>query len=126
MADWKKEAARDCIALGSIPFYFIVIVRALIGPYTEFVFQLLIALAIIYLLSLFIKSETYSARSLILLIFTSLFYQETIYTIFAFLLWILILFSLDYLKTKKQAIIKGIALALFSSALAYYLTSLIV
>lgn len=119
---WKKEVARDCIALGSIPFYFIVIIRAIIGQYAIFVYQLLIALVILIILSwVFKKSDMYVARCFILWVFTSLFYKHNLYTIFAFILWILVVVSCYYLKVKKGVIIKGIIFGIISSMVAYYL-----
>jgi len=124
--DWKKEVARDSIALGSIPFYFIVIIRAIIGKYNIFVYQLLIALAVLIILSLVVKkSDMHIARTLILWAFTSLFYKDNLYTIFAFLLFVIVIISSYYLKVKKKEIIKGITLGIGSSVAAYYLASLI-
>ena len=124
--DWKKELARDTIALGSIPFYFIVIIRAVIGQYAIFVYQLLIALIILIILSQIIKkSDMHIARCFVLWVFTSLFYNHNLYTAFAFLLWIVVIISSHYLKVKKNVIIKGIILGIISSGIAYYLTPFI-
>jgi hypothetical protein len=124
--DWKKEVARDAIALGSIPFYFIVMIRAIIGQYAIFVYQLLIALAIL-IISYFIikKSDMYIARCFVLWVFSSLFYKHALYTVFAFLLWLFVIASSYYLKNKNKAIIKGIILGILSSVIAYYLSPLI-
>ena len=48
MKNWKKEVARDIIAFGSIPFFGIVLARALIGPYWEFVYQIIIAFVLLF------------------------------------------------------------------------------
>ena len=53
---WKTEIARDLIALGSIPLYLIVIVRAIIGEYLPFVYQLSIALLLLIILSSIAKN----------------------------------------------------------------------
>jgi hypothetical protein len=120
--DWKKEISRDCIALGSIPFYFIVMIRSIIGKYAIFVYQLLIALVILIVLSKIVKkSDMYVARTFVLVVFTSLFYQHNLYTIFAFLLWGLVIVSSNYLKVKKNVIIKGAILGIIGSGIAYYL-----
>ena len=96
--NWKKGIARDVMALGSIPFYFIVIIRAIIGKYAIFVYQLLIAAIILFLLmKIFRKSNAHIARGLILVVFTSLFYRDNLYTTFAFLLWIFIANGFDWL-----------------------------
>ncbi|MBW2988707.1 hypothetical protein KY358_00150 [Candidatus Woesearchaeota archaeon] len=124
--NWKKETARDCIALGSIPFYLIVIVRAVVGEYAIFVYQLLIALGFLWAMSFAIKkAEMHTARCFALWFFTSLFYQHALYTLFAFLLGCCVVFSSYYLGVKKGAIIKGVALGIISSGAAYYLALLI-
>lgn len=124
--DWKKELARDTIALGSIPFYLIVVIRAIIGEYLIFVYQLLIALVILIILSQIVKkSDMHIARCFVLWVFTSLFYRHNLYTIFAFLLWVVVIISSHYLKVKKNVIIKGIILGVISSGIAYYLAPFI-
>jgi len=81
---WKKEIARDCLALGSIPFYFIVAVRAVIGKHMLFVYQMIISAIVLFILFKLIKdSNMHIARSLILIIFTSIFYKDLYYTIYA-------------------------------------------
>jgi len=124
--DWKKEVARDCIALGSIPFYFIVIIRAIIGQYAIFVYQMLIALVVLIALSVVVKKvDIYVARVFVLWVFSSLFYNHNLYTIFAFLLWIFVIISSNYLKTKKNVIIKGVIFGVVSAGVAYYLAPFI-
>jgi len=124
--DWKKEAARDIIALGSIPFYFIVIIRALIVSYKPFLYQLIIAAFFLFLLSLFVKkSDFYVSRSLILLTFTNIFYQEIEYLIFSSLLWLGLLISSNYLnRGKKKEIVIGLFLGISSVAVAYLVSSI--
>jgi hypothetical protein len=120
--DWKKEVSRDCIAFGSIPFYFIVMIRSIIGRYAIFVYQLLIAFVVLVVLSKIVKkSDIYVARTFVLVVFTSLFYQHNLYTIFAFLLWGLVIVSSNYLKVKRNVIIKGTILGIIGSGIAYYL-----
>ena len=118
--NWKKEFARDTLALGSIPMFIIVLIRSSLGQYFSFVYQILLAGAILFVLSLFIKSQLHIARATILFIFTSLFYYQKIYTIFALLLIILILISLFYLKYEKKKIFLGILFGLISSGISYY------
>lgn len=123
--NWKKEIARDIIALGSIPFYFIVMIRAIVGKYLPFVYHLGIALLVLIILSK-IKSNQHIARGLALVVFTSFFYKATLYTIFAALLWIAMVFSLVYLKVKNKEIAMGIIFGITSVVISYFLTSLIV
>ncbi|MDP7141286.1 MAG: hypothetical protein QF362_00900 [Candidatus Woesearchaeota archaeon] len=123
---WIKEIARDSIALGSIPFYFILIIRAVIGKYNIFVYQLLIALAVLVGFSFIVKkSNMHIARCFVLWMFSSLFYKDTLFTVFAFILWVVVVISSYYLKAKKSAIIKGVLLGLLSSGAAYYLAGMI-
>ena len=118
---WLKEIARDLLALGSIPFYFLVVIRAVIGKYNIFVYQMLIAAVIIFALYFLIKgSNLRVARSFVVLVFTSLFYKEAIFTIFASLIWILLLASAYYLKRNIGFVFRGIAIGLISSLAGYY------
>ena len=112
--NWKKGIARDVMALGSIPFYFIVIIRAIIGKYAIFV-----------LMKIFRKSNAHIARGLILVVFTSLFYRDNLYTTFAFLLWIFMLISGFYIKIKKNEIIKGVLFGVIAASTSYYLSPFI-
>jgi len=120
--DWKKEVARDCIALGSIPFYLIVIIRAIVGQYALFVYQMLIGLVVLIGLSFFVKkADMYVARCFIIWVFTSLFYKHNLFTVFALILWVFVIVSSNYLNVKKNVIIKGAVLGIVSSGVAYYL-----
>lgn len=123
--NWKKEIARDTIALGSIPFYSIVIIRAVIGKYAPFVYQLLIALVIIFVLSKLKNANQHIARGIVLVVFSSMFYKDVLYTIFASLLWIGMIFSSFYLKVKGKEIANGAIYGIVSSAISYYLVSLL-
>jgi hypothetical protein len=118
---WLKEIARDLLALGSIPFYFLVIIRAVIGKYNIFVYQLVIAAIVIFILYFIIKnSNLHIARSLVIVAFTSLFYQAMLYTIFAALVWILLVVSAYYIKRNIGFIMRGVIIGVISSFLGYY------
>jgi len=122
--NWKKELARDALAFGSILFYFIVIIRAIIGKYMPFVYQLLIALGILILLSFIIKNaNAHIARAVPLVAFTSLFYKDNLFTFFAVLLFVFMLFAAVYIKIKKKEIFNGIVVGILASLAAYYLSN---
>ena len=128
--DWKRQTARDIVALGSIPFYALVLIRVLVGeklhPFYALTYQLLLAAAIILLISFAVKkANSYASRSFALLVFTSLNYMDLYYTIFASLLWMLLLFSLNGLKEKKSDIVKGIIVGAFASAASYCIINMI-
>ena len=57
--------------------------------------------------------------------FTSLFYKDTLYTVFTFGVLIVFILSLNYLKVKKDSIINGIVIGIAGSAAGYYLATLI-
>ena len=121
--DWKREIARDAIAFGSILFYLIVIIRAIIGEHMAFVYQTVIALIILVILSFIIKNANqHIARAVPLVIFTSLFYKDNLFTLFAVLLFAVMVISAFYIKEKKEAIVKGIILGLIAALTAYYLS----
>ncbi|MBI2671285.1 hypothetical protein HYX18_04905 [Candidatus Woesearchaeota archaeon] len=126
MKDWKKEVTRDTIALGGITFYFIVIIRAIIGNYKIFIYQLVIALLILIVLSRLIKkTNNHISRGFILFVFISLYYKELVFTIFASLLFITMLISSYYLKTKGHEVINSILIGIVSTSISYYLAPLL-
>jgi len=124
--NWKKEVARDTLALGSIPFYFLVVVRAVIGKYAVFVYQVLIAIIVLFILAKIIKnSNLHIARGLVLFVFTSLFYNDLFFTSFASLVFLIMLVSSAYLKEEKAKIAKGVLLGIITSLVSYYLAMLV-
>ena len=126
MKKWLKEIARDLLAFGSIPFYFLVIIRAVIGKYNIFVYQMVIAAIAIFILFFIIKNANlHVARAFVALVFTSLFYKEMIYTVFASLIWILLLISAYYIKGKIGFVVRGFIIGLLSSVVGYYGTLLL-
>jgi len=124
--NWKYEIARDTMAFGSILFYFIVIARATIGDYMIFVYQLLIALAILIISSFIIKNTNHHiARAFVLVVFTSLFYKDNFYTIFVSFVWFLMIGSAFYIKINKKSIFKGIVLGVIAALGSYWLSLII-
>ena len=106
MKRWIKETARDLFAFGSIPFYFLVVVRAVIGKYNVFVYQMIIAAIVILMLYFIIKdSNLHIARAFAIVVFTSIFYDAALYTFFAGLVFVLLLVSAYYLKKKPTTMI---------------------
>jgi hypothetical protein len=120
------DMARDILALGGLPFYFIIIGRALIGPYWEFTIQILISLITIALFSFLIKEYPLRlSRALALAIFTIFFYNNLNYSLFAGILFILMILAVVYLKEYKYpAILKAIFIGAASSGVGYYLAKI--
>ena len=123
--DMKKKLTkgifRDLLALGGIPFYVLVMARSLVGNHYNFTYQLLLSLVIITLVSIFVKSNLHLSRSLIILVFSSLFYNDFKFTIFASFIWILLIGSTFYLKQDKKLILKGILLGVIASLVSFYI-----
>ncbi|MCC6713409.1 MAG: hypothetical protein IT344_08610 [Candidatus Dadabacteria bacterium] len=125
--DVKYEVARDLVALGGLPFYFLVAARAAIGPYPAFLSQVAIALPVLIVLARLVRgSNLHIARALMLVVFTSIFYKSPQFTIFAALVWAGMIFSLAGLKVPAGEIIRGIAIGAASAAVGYFLTLLVV
>src|SRR3989338_4727175 len=123
MKKWLKEIARDLLALGSIPFYFLVVIRAVIGEYNVFVYQMVIAALVIFVLNFIIKdSSMHVARALSAVVFTSMFYKEGIFAFFAMLVWFLLLISAYYIKRNISFVVRGVIVGAISSAAGHYLT----
>lgn len=119
--EWIKETARDIIALGGIPFFILVLVRVAILSKPDFLFQFLFAGVIFLLITFLLKINLYSGLGLIILIFTSLYYDDFKFSIFAVLVYIGMIISLMFLNKNKKEIIKGVLLGILSSAISYYL-----
>ena len=124
--NWKYEIARDSMAFGSILFYLIVIIRSLIGEYMIFVYQLLIAIIILIISSFIIKNANHHlARAFVLVVFTSLFYKDSLFTVFAALLWVSMIWAAFYIKENKKSIFKSVVLGIVVALLSYFLSLVI-
>jgi hypothetical protein len=111
--DWKKELARDFLALGSWVFFALVISRILILPYRwDYLTHLLIAGGLIFLADLFLrgKIDTYVSRALVITFYTSWFYDNNIYGIFVKLIFAGLVFSSSYVGNSWKKIIYGLLL----------------
>jgi len=115
---WRKELARDCIALGGIPFLVLTIVRvSVIQAY--YPMQFIISSTVFFILRAIFKGALRAGIGLILVIFTSIFYNHFLFTIFASLIYIGIVASLFYLKKEKREILKGILQGAISATAGY-------
>ena len=123
--NWKKELARDCIALGGIFFYVLVMARILMLQNWKYVFQFVFAAAIFVLLAAAFrfKVEAHAGLGFILLVLISLYYKNMFFTIFALIVYILLIVSLFYLKVEKSKIWKGILMGAVSTAIGYYIAN---
>jgi hypothetical protein len=120
-----KEIARDFIALGSPIFFILVIVRVSLLSNFEYLSQFVIAGILFIVLFFFIKINMYSGLSLIVLIFTTLYYNNLRFWIFASLAYLGLLFSLIYLKEDKKKIAYGVLLGIISTIISYFTVNLI-
>lgn len=116
--NWKKELARDFIALGSWVFYILVIGRILILPYRwPFLYHILIAGALILILNIFVKKtpiDYYVSRATVLGFFTSLFYKNNIYNGFVIIIFLGLLLSSWYIGDDLKKTGFGFLLGLVS------------
>ncbi|MBU2616550.1 MAG: hypothetical protein KKB79_01050 [Nanoarchaeota archaeon] len=120
--DWKKEFTRDVLALGSWVFYVLVIGRAMIEPYRPFLDQVIIAGIFIIAVSIFLKNfDDYIARGFVLVVFTSLFYESLVYSVFAVAVGLLLIFSSYFVRKNILSIIKGLLIGLMVILVGYFL-----
>jgi len=119
---WLNEFARDLLALGSIPFYFLFVIRVLILKDKVFIYQMIIAAISIFVLYFIIKdANLHIARSFVVLVFANLVYKEKIFGIFSVLVWIFVLISAHYLKKSASSMFRGIVIGIASSLAGYYI-----
>jgi hypothetical protein len=82
--------------------------------------QFVIAGILLFVSSYFLKTNYRAGLGLILVVFTSIYYDNTKFTIFALSLYVLFAFSLYYLRTDKKEILKSFILGIVSSIVSYY------
>jgi len=116
-----KEFARDLLALGSIPFYFLIFIRVLILKDRILIYQLAAAAISIFALHFITKdANLHIARSFAALVFVNFVYKEKIFGIFSVLVWIFVLISARYLKKSTNSIFKGVVIGAVSFLVGYY------
>ncbi|MFH1063818.1 MAG: hypothetical protein V1729_01925 [Candidatus Woesearchaeota archaeon] len=121
-----EDIAHDLRALGSIPFYFIVIIRAVIGQYLLFLWQLVIAAGgLLFLYHTSKGTDLRIASAIVLCVFTSLFYVEIYFTVFASAIVVMIIMASVYIRIDKRKILRGIISGAGCSLLAYLIAPLI-
>jgi len=120
-----RETARDLIALGSPLFFVIVIARISILSNYEYLSQFIIAGVLFFTLMFFFKGNLYSGLGLIVLVFTTLFYNNLKFSIFAILIYLGLIVSLIYLKTDKEKVFKGVLAGAISTAISYFIVDFI-
>lgn len=118
-----KEICRDFFSLGSWVFYALVVFRALIKPYRPFSDEVIIAAVVLLLINIFIKEyDGYTARGLILVVFTIIFYQNKTFSIFAVLVFIGLIVSSYIVGNSRSRIIKGLIIGIICAVVSYYLS----
>ena len=118
---WIAEIERDLLALGSIIFYFLVIARALVGPFWILFTQLVTAAVIFLIFEMIIKDfEKYIARGLILTGFTNLYYESILFLIFSSIILLLMMISSFKLGNEIKKIMIGIFIGTASSISSYF------
>lgn len=118
--EYIKETARDLIALGSPVFFIIVLARIFLLSDYNYLSQFIIGALIFFPLMFLLKANMYSGLGLIVLIFTTLFYNNLKFTIFGIAVYLTLLISLIYLKYDKKKVIMGATLGAISTAISYY------
>lgn len=119
-----NATARDIVALGSIPFFILVLVRVYLLNKPDYFSQFLIAGVLFLILAFSFKFDKYSGLGLVILIFTILYYNVNTYTIFSSITYVLLLISLIYLKKVKKKIFLGTATGALCSVVSYYIVNL--
>ena len=118
-----RELARDFIAIGSIPFLVLTIVRvATMSPY--YPMQFIISSCLFFILRWIFKAELRAGIGFILLVFTSLFYKTWLFAVFAVLVYAGVIISLFYLHRDRREVFKGIFLGVLSAGIGYALVQL--
>ncbi len=121
---WLAELARDLIALGGIPFLILTIARVSVSP-AYYPLQFIISAALFFILRQILRATLHAGIGLILLVFTCLYYNHLLFTIFALIVYVGLIISLFYLKNDIKEILKGILLGAVSAGIGYLIVKLI-
>lgn len=121
---FKKELARDFLALGSWVFFLLVIGRILVLPYRwPYLYHLLIAGVVILILEIFvrdkIKIDYYVSRAIVLVYFTSIFYENNNYNLFVGFALLGLLFSSWYIGKDWKKSVFGLLLGIILIGLSF-------
>jgi len=116
-----KNTARDLIALGSIPFFILVLARIYILAQPDYFIKITFSGFLFIILSFIFKTNIYSGLGLITGFFLSYHYKDIKFTIFSILAYILLITSLIYLKESKKKIFFGILLGVIASLISFIL-----
>mgnify|MGYP003968403239 CR=1 FL=1 len=116
---WLKVLARDLIALGGLPFFVLVLVRVWMLDNMAYFLQFAIAGVIFGLLFLFVKQDVYAGLGLIVLVFTSLYYGDFLYSVFGSVAYCLLLVSLFYLERDWKRVIFGVLIGAVGSGVSF-------
>lgn len=119
-----REFARDLIALASIPFLVLTIVRVSVLD-IYYPTQFIISSCLFFIFKAVCGGNLHAGLGIILLLFTSLYYNRLLFTIFALLVYIGIIFSLFYLGQNRKNILKGILFGGISAGSGYFISRLI-
>lgn len=113
--DWKSESVRDVVSLGSIPFFFLVLVRLWLLDNPAFLAQFVLSGVLFGLFAYFFGGEIKAGLAFIASLFTAMYYADLRYSVFIAIVYIFILYGLFYLGREKKAIFFGFVFALISS-----------
>lgn len=117
----KKEISRDLMAFGGLPFLVLVLVRVwMVNNYLE-LSQMIFGVGLLSLLGFAFRNgiDQHSGRIIILVVFTSLFYYDLKYSIFASLIGLLAVYGMwRYLE--RKGVLFGVVFGGVVSLVSYF------
>ena len=116
---WIKEAARDLVSLGGLPFFVLVLARVWILDKPEYFLQFALAGVVFGLVFLILKQDYYSGLSLIVLVFTALYYEKTLYSIVGGVAYLMLIGSLFYLGKDWKKILLGVIIGILGIGVSF-------
>lgn len=111
---WLSETARDAIALGGLPFFVLVLGRVWMMDNIIYFSQFAVAGIVFGLVFLTLRQNIHSGLGLIMLVFTSLYYEDFVFGIFGAVIYCLLIWSLVYLGKDWKKIGLGIFVGIIS------------
>lgn len=116
---WIKTAARDIVAIGGVPFFILVLVRVSMLNNPTYFGQFVIS-GVVFLGTWFLfKQNIYSGLGLIVLVFTSMYYDNAIYAAFGTIAYVAALAGLFYLKEDVKKVLMGILIGVVGIGVSF-------
>jgi len=115
-----KRYARDIVALGSVPFFTLVLARVWILKNPMYLSQFMMGGIIVLLFSYIFKFNSYTGISIVIGFFLTVYYDDFLFEVFAAVALCVLLLSALYLEKNKKQVLGGALLGVAATAISFF------